>query len=81
MNVPSLLSFLVPSEFYQNVSLALFRIVVAKPHSADVERLISIGNISSSLMIDKILQLKMKTSIYLYIMICSLHGFINNVGS
>lgn len=48
MNLPSLLSFLMQSEFYQNVSLVLSRILVAKPHSADVERLISIGNILKS---------------------------------
>jgi len=48
MNLPSLSSFLVQSEFYQNVSLALSRILVAKPHSADVERLITIRNILKS---------------------------------
>lgn len=38
INLPSLLSFLTQSEFYQNVSLALSRILVAKSHSTDVKR-------------------------------------------
>jgi hypothetical protein len=40
INLLTLLSFLVQSEFYQNVSLVLSRIVVVKLHSADIERLI-----------------------------------------
>lgn len=48
MTLPSLLSFLLQPEFYQNVRVVLFRILVAKPHSADVERVISTANVLKS---------------------------------
>lgn len=34
--LPSLLSFLLQSQFYQNVSVTLSRVPVAEPHSTDV---------------------------------------------
>ena len=36
------------SEFYKNSSVTLLRILVAKPHNADVERLISTANVFKS---------------------------------
>lgn len=45
MNLTDLVKFISGSQYYQNVLNILARILVAKPHSANVERLISTSNI------------------------------------
>ncbi|KAF0753973.1 E3 SUMO-protein ligase KIAA1586-like [Aphis craccivora] len=49
MNLTDLVKFISGSQYYQNVLNILARILVAKPHSADVERLISTSNILKSI--------------------------------
>jgi len=49
MPLPKLVQYLSASNELKNISILLARVIAAKPHSADVERLISKSNILKSI--------------------------------
>jgi len=49
MPLPKLVQYLSGSDEFKNITILLARVIAAKPHSADVERLISKSNILKSI--------------------------------